>query len=128
MPGLSKRIDLAGLFLLLQSFGIAVELDFQVNLLIRRKKIGGSAPTPMDVSIEQNRGARSGLGEIVGTVLDKSGAVVAGAKVQVRAVKSGKTRKARTTAAKTLKSRVYEYYAPEVSSIAPPVQLEVRGR
>jgi len=30
--------------------------------------------------------------------------------------------------AKTLKSRVYEYYAPEVSSVAPPVQLEVRGR
>jgi hypothetical protein len=30
--------------------------------------------------------------------------------------------------AKTLKSRVYEYYAPEVSSVAPPVQLEVHGR
>ena len=30
--------------------------------------------------------------------------------------------------AKTLKSKVYEYYAPEVGSVAPPVQLEVRGR
>jgi len=30
--------------------------------------------------------------------------------------------------ARTLKSKVYEYYAPEVNSVAPPVQLEVRGR
>ena len=30
--------------------------------------------------------------------------------------------------AKTLRSRVYEYYAPEVGSFAPPVQLEVRRR
>jgi len=30
--------------------------------------------------------------------------------------------------AKTLKSRVYEYYAPEVNSVASPVQLEVRRR
>lgn len=30
--------------------------------------------------------------------------------------------------AKTLKSSVYEYYAPEVNSVAPPVQLEVRSR
>lgn len=30
--------------------------------------------------------------------------------------------------AKTLKSRVYEYYAPELRSVAPPVQLEVRSR
>ena len=30
--------------------------------------------------------------------------------------------------AKTLKSSVYEYYAPEVNSVARPVQLEVRSR
>ena len=30
--------------------------------------------------------------------------------------------------ARTLKSRVYEYYDPEVSSVARPVQLEVRKR
>jgi hypothetical protein len=30
--------------------------------------------------------------------------------------------------ARTFQSRVYEYYDPEVSSIAPPVQLEVRQR
>jgi uncharacterized protein YfaS (alpha-2-macroglobulin family) len=30
--------------------------------------------------------------------------------------------------ARTFKSRVYEYYDPEVSSVAPPVQLEVRKR
>jgi A-macroglobulin TED domain/Alpha-2-macroglobulin family/Carboxypeptidase regulatory-like domain/MG2 domain/A-macroglobulin receptor binding domain len=71
--------------------------DVRVNLLIRRKKIG-PAPTPIDVRIEQNHGGLNGLAEIVGTVMDKSGAVVAGAKVEVRAVKSGKLRKARTTA------------------------------
>lgn len=72
--------------------------DLRVNLLIRRKKIGSSAPTPIDVRIEQNRQALNGLAEIVGTVLDKSGAVVAGAKVEVRAGKTGTIRKARTTA------------------------------
>ena len=30
--------------------------------------------------------------------------------------------------ARTLRSRVYEYYDPEVSSVARPVQLEVRKR
>jgi hypothetical protein len=30
--------------------------------------------------------------------------------------------------ARTLKSRVYEYYDPELSSVARPVQLEVRKR
>ena len=30
--------------------------------------------------------------------------------------------------ARTFSSRVYEYYDPEVSSIARPVQLEVRKR
>jgi hypothetical protein len=30
--------------------------------------------------------------------------------------------------AQTFKSRVYEYYDPEVSSVARPVQLEVRKR
>jgi hypothetical protein len=30
--------------------------------------------------------------------------------------------------ARTFKSRVYEYYDPEVSSVAPPVQLEVGKR
>jgi hypothetical protein len=30
--------------------------------------------------------------------------------------------------ARTFRSRVYEYYDPEVSSVARPVQLEVRQR
>jgi hypothetical protein len=30
--------------------------------------------------------------------------------------------------AHTFKSRVYEYYDPELSSVAPPVQLEVGKR
>ena len=34
----------------------------------------------------------------------------------------------RSIRAKTLRSRVYEYYAPKVGSFAPPVQLEVRRR
>ncbi len=65
--------------------------DLQVNLRIRRKKSEDSAPTPIDVRIEHNREALNGLAEIVGTVLDKSGAVVARAKVEVRAVNAGYT-------------------------------------
>jgi hypothetical protein len=30
--------------------------------------------------------------------------------------------------ARTFRSRVYEYYDPEISSVARPVQLEVHGR
>ncbi len=71
--------------------------DLQVNLLSRRKKIG-SAPTPIDVRVEHNPGTLNRLAEIVGTVLDKSGAVVPRAKVEVRAVNGGKIRKARTNA------------------------------
>lgn len=71
--------------------------DLQVNLFIRRKRIS-SAPTPIDVRIEHNHGPSNGLADIVGTVLDRSGAVVAGAKVELRAVKSRKLDKTRTTA------------------------------
>jgi uncharacterized protein YfaS (alpha-2-macroglobulin family) len=71
--------------------------DLQGNLLIRRKKLG-SALTPIDVKVEHNPSALNGLAQIVGTVVDKSGAVVPRAQVEVRAVKSGKIRKARTTA------------------------------
>ena len=75
--------------------------DLQASLLVRRKKIAGlasSAPTPMNVNIEHDRGAMNGLAEIVGAISDPSGAVVAGAKVEVRALASGKVRTARTNA------------------------------
>ena len=70
--------------------------DLQGNLLIRRRKL--RSHTPIDVKVEHNPGALNGLAEIVGTVVDKSGAVVPRAQVEVRALKSGKIRKARTTA------------------------------
>jgi uncharacterized protein YfaS (alpha-2-macroglobulin family) len=70
--------------------------DLQGNLLIRRRKIG-SAHTPIDVKFEHNPGARNGLAEIVGTVVDKSGAVVPHAQVEVHAAKGVRIRKLRTT-------------------------------
>jgi A-macroglobulin TED domain/Carboxypeptidase regulatory-like domain/Alpha-2-macroglobulin family/MG2 domain/A-macroglobulin receptor binding domain/Alpha-2-macroglobulin bait region domain len=70
--------------------------DIQGNLLIRRKEIG-SAHTSIDVKLEHNPAARNGLADIVGTVVDKSGAVVPHAQVEVHAAKGGRIRKVRTT-------------------------------
>jgi uncharacterized protein YfaS (alpha-2-macroglobulin family) len=69
--------------------------DLQGNLLIRRKKIG-STHTAIDVRLEHIPSARNGLAEIAGTVVDKSGAVVPHAQVEVRATKGGRIRKLRT--------------------------------
>ncbi|MGA2347742.1 MAG: alpha-2-macroglobulin family protein, partial [Candidatus Sulfotelmatobacter sp.] len=46
----------------------------------------------IDLNIEHDRGPFNGLAEIVGTVTDPSGAVVAGANVNAREVSTGKTR------------------------------------
>jgi uncharacterized protein YfaS (alpha-2-macroglobulin family) len=70
--------------------------DIQGNLLIRRKKVA-SAHTSIDVKLEHNPAARNGFAEIVGTVVDKSGAVVPHAKVEVRTPKGGSIRKGRTS-------------------------------
>ena len=64
--------------------------------------IGGSRPGTsgsINVKIEHDRGPFNGLAEIVGTVTDPTGAVIAAASVKVRAASSGKTRTAKTSAA-----------------------------
>lgn len=71
--------------------------DIEGNLLIRRKTTA-SAHTSIDVRFEHNPAARKGLAEIFGTVVDKSGAVVPHAKVEVRTAKGVRIRKVRTTA------------------------------
>ena len=74
--------------------------DMQALLLVRRRKVIGppsSERTSINVNIEHDRGPFNGRGEIVGTVTDPSGAVVAGATVEVRALSgAGKTRTAKT--------------------------------
>jgi uncharacterized protein YfaS (alpha-2-macroglobulin family) len=75
--------------------------DLQAYLLIRRKKaasISSSVRTPINVNIEHDRGPLTGLAKIVGVISDPSGALVPGAKIEVRALSSGKTRRAKSNA------------------------------
>ncbi len=71
--------------------------DLQALLLFQRKWIAGP-PSPestgIDVKVEHDRGPLHGRAEIVGTVTDPTGAVVAGANVELRSVGSGKIRAA----------------------------------
>ncbi len=76
--------------------------DLQALLLFQRKWVVSNAvsrPTAIAVNIEHDRGALNGLAQIVGTVTDPTGAVVAAAGVEVRAVDNGKKRIARTNGA-----------------------------
>ncbi len=75
--------------------------DLQAVLLFQRKWIAGPPgpeATKIKVNIEHERGPFNGRAEIVGTVTDPSGAVVAGADVELRNVASGKIRPATTDA------------------------------
>jgi uncharacterized protein YfaS (alpha-2-macroglobulin family) len=75
--------------------------DLQAVLLFQRKWIAGpSGPgsTRINVNIEHDRGPLNGRAEIVGTVTDPSGAVVAGANVELRSGASGKIHSATTDA------------------------------
>ena len=71
--------------------------DLQAVLLFQRKWNAGPpdpASTRINVNIEHDRGPLNGRAEIVGTVTDPTGAVVAGANVEVRSGGSGKIRSA----------------------------------
>ena len=73
--------------------------DLGAVLLFERKWIAGPPgpeATKINVNIEHDRGPFNGRAEIVGTVSDPTGAVVPGAKVELRSVSSGKTRPATT--------------------------------
>lgn len=75
--------------------------DLQAVLLFQRKWIAGPPgpeATTIHVNIEHERGAMNGRAEMVGTVTDPTGAVVAGAGVELRSVASGKIRPATTDA------------------------------
>jgi uncharacterized protein YfaS (alpha-2-macroglobulin family) len=75
--------------------------DLQAVLLLHRKWIA-SPPSPwstrINVNIEHDRGPFNGRAEIVGTVTDPTGAVIAGADVELRSVGSGKIRPTTTDA------------------------------
>jgi len=71
--------------------------DLQAVLLFQRKWIAGPpgpGSTRINVNIEHDRGPLNGRAEIVGTVTDPTGAVVAGADVELRSGGSGKIRSA----------------------------------
>ena len=66
--------------------------ELQALLLVEHKWVAGPPgpeSTKMIVNIEHDRGAFNGRAEIVGTVTDPTGAVVSGAKVELRSRSSG---------------------------------------
>jgi uncharacterized protein YfaS (alpha-2-macroglobulin family) len=75
--------------------------DLQAVLLFQRKWIA-NPPSPgssaINVDIEHDRGPQNGRAEITGTVTDQTGAVVAGAEVELRSAVSGRVRPATTDA------------------------------
>jgi len=75
--------------------------DLQAVLLLQRKWIAGpSGPesAKINVNIEHDRGPFNGRADVVGTVSDPSGALVAGAKVALRSVSSRRILPATTNA------------------------------
>jgi uncharacterized protein YfaS (alpha-2-macroglobulin family) len=61
--------------------------EFHAILLFQRKRIARTeAPgaTGLNINVEHDRGAMNGKAQIIGTIKDQSGAVVPGAKVEVR--------------------------------------------
>ncbi len=76
--------------------------DLQAYLLFHRRKVFGppsSERTAISVNIEHDRGPLNGRAEIVGTVIDPTGAVVAGAQIEVREISTAKPRNATADAA-----------------------------
>jgi A-macroglobulin TED domain/Alpha-2-macroglobulin family/Carboxypeptidase regulatory-like domain/A-macroglobulin receptor binding domain/MG2 domain/Alpha-2-macroglobulin bait region domain len=73
--------------------------DLQAVLLFERKWIAGPPgpeSTKINLNIEHDRGPFNRQTEIVGTVSDPTGAVVPGAKVELRSISNGKTHPATT--------------------------------
>ena len=99
------RWDASKKYYLMRSAGPDGQLntfdDLQAILLFQRKWIAGP-PSPgstrIDLNIEHDRGPMNGRAEIVGTVTDPTGAVVAGADVELRSGGSGKIRSATSDA------------------------------
>ena len=95
------RWDASKKYYLMRSAGPDGQLntydDLQAVLLFQRKWIAGP-PSPgstrINANIEHDRGPLNGRAEIVGTVTDPTGAVVAGADVELRSGGSGKIRSA----------------------------------
>ena len=77
--------------------------DMIAYLEVSNKSIIGGPNSPsfsgfIDLNVEHDHGPFNGQAEIVGTVVDPSGAVVPGARVEAREVSTGKTRTTRTSA------------------------------
>jgi uncharacterized protein YfaS (alpha-2-macroglobulin family) len=97
--------------------------DLQTYLLFNGRNAVGhlaSQTTGIQVNLEHDRGPFNGLAEIVGTVTDPSGAVVAQADVEVREVSTGKIRNAIANAAG-------QFVIPGVPAGRYVVQVTMRG-
>ncbi len=74
--------------------------DLQAYLLFQRKRLVGRPQSgSITLNIEHDRGPFNGLAEIVGTVTDSTGAVVAGANIEAREISTAKPRTATANAA-----------------------------
>jgi uncharacterized protein YfaS (alpha-2-macroglobulin family) len=97
--------DASGNYYLMRSPGPDQQLntvdDLQAVLLFQRRwlaNVSGPGPTKINVNIEHDRGPLNGRAEITGTVNDPSGAVIPGARVQLRSLSNRKTRSSTTDA------------------------------
>ena len=75
--------------------------DLWTYVEVRRRKIVGntsSSPSNISINIEHDRGAFNGRAEISGTAVDQWGGAIEGAVVQLRAVLSGRIRRANVSA------------------------------
>jgi Carboxypeptidase regulatory-like domain len=73
--------------------------DLQAFLFFERKRIAGAhAPSAsrMGINIEHDRGPFNGKAEIVGTVADPTGAVIANASIEVREITTNRVLKSTT--------------------------------
>jgi alpha-2-macroglobulin-like protein len=101
----SARGDSSKKYFLIRSAGpdriLNTPDDLQAALLFQRKWSAGP-PGPesakIDVNVEHHRGPFNGRADIVGTVSDPTGALVPGAKVELRSVSGGRTLPATTDA------------------------------
>jgi len=71
--------------------------DLAVYIEVRRGIVAGPPdPNHIELTTEHDRGPFTSFAEIVGTVIDQTGAVIPRASIEVRDTRSGKTRKARS--------------------------------
>ena len=80
-----------------KQFGTADDMGIYVEVRTR-KVVGRPSSGVLSLDIEHDRGPFNGLAEIVGSVVDQTGAAIPGASVMVREISTGKERTASANA------------------------------